>query len=58
MEIFLNNKIADEPDRYGRTALMWAAGRGANDVIDLFIKHHADIHVADQNGANGMHICV
>ena len=52
--MFLNNEIVDDPDRYGRTAFMWAAGKGANDVIEMFIKHQADIHFTDQNGANGM----
>ena len=45
--------VRDEPDIEGRTALMWAAGKGADDVIRMFIRHKADINQADKNGGTG-----
>ncbi len=41
------------PDMDGRTAFMWAAGKGANKVLKMFIKHGVDMHNADKNGGTG-----
>lgn len=54
MEAFLSRKnIRDEADIEGRTAFMWAAGKGADDVIKTFIKHGVDMHHTDKNGGTG-----
>ena len=54
VEAFLSRKtIRDEPDIEGRTAFMWAAGKGADDVIKTFIKHGVDMHHTDKNGGTG-----
>lgn len=45
--------VTDEPDLEGRTAFMWAAGKGADLVISAFIKHNVDIQQQDKNGGTG-----
>ena len=54
MEAFLKNKLKDEPDNEGRTALMWAAGKGADKVIRKFIRHSVDMNSTDKNGGTGI----
>ncbi|KAG8010086.1 Inversin, partial [Nibea albiflora] len=46
---------ADEPDLEGRTAFMWAAGKGSDDVIRtmLALTPHIDINMADKYGGTG-----
>ena len=52
--MFLNyTDVRDEPDLEGRTAFMWAAGKGANDVLEVFIRHGADITQMEKNGSTG-----
>ena len=46
--------VTDEADVEGRTAFMWAAGKGADQVISVFIKHNVDIQQVDKNGGSGM----
>lgn len=56
VEVFLSHPTAgvkDEPDIEGRTAFMWAAGKGADEVIQTFINYGADIHQTDKNGGMG-----
>ena len=54
MEVFLSHKsMQDWPDNEGRSAFMWAAGKGADDVIKVFIKHKVDMHQSDKNGGTG-----
>jgi inversin len=54
VEVFLKRReIRDEPDVDGRTAFMWAAGKGADDVIKTWVKYGADIHEVDKNGGTG-----
>lgn len=54
MEAFLSREdITDEPDMERRTALMWAAGKGADDVIHVMMGHHGDIDATDKIGATG-----
>ena len=45
--------ISDEADVEGRTAFMWAAGKGADNVIAVCIKHNVDIQQVDKNGGTG-----
>jgi inversin len=45
--------VTDEADVEGRTAFMWAAGKGADQVISVFIKHNVDIQQVDKNGGSG-----
>ena len=46
--------ITDEPDLEGRTALMWAAGKGADDVISSMVEiSQPDINATDKTGATG-----
>ena len=56
MSVFLNNQCPDEPDLEGRTAFMWAAGKGADDVIKVFLCHGVDIHQEDKTGDTGNYI--
>ena len=37
----------------GRTAFMWAAGKGADKVIQTFIKYKADMTQTDKTGGTG-----
>lgn len=34
---------------------MWAAGKGANDVIETWVKYGGDIHEVDKNGGTALH---
>ena len=47
--------VKDEPDLEGRTAFMWAAGKGSDDVIRtmLALTPHIDINMADKYGGTG-----
>ena len=48
--------VTDEPDVEGRTAFMWAAGKGADNVTSVFIKHNVDIQQVDKNGGTGLQL--
>ena len=55
MEVFLSRpNVTDEPDNEGRTAFMWASGKGADNVIAVFMRHNVDIQQVDKNGGSGM----
>ncbi len=59
VDVFLSfPNVQDTPDIDGRTAFMWAAGKGANKVLKMFIKHGVDMHNADKNGGTGIFFCV
>lgn len=45
--------ITDEPDLEGRSALMWAAGKGADGVIEIMMTYKQDINATDKTGATG-----
>ncbi|KAM8868838.1 inversin isoform 2-T2 [Spinachia spinachia] len=49
--------VKDEPDLEGRTAFMWAAGKGSDDVIRtmLSLTPHIDINMADKYGGTALH---
>ncbi|KAM8825900.1 inversin isoform 2-T2 [Synchiropus picturatus] len=49
--------IKDEPDLEGRTAFMWAAGKGSDDVIKtmLTLTPNIDINMADKYGGTALH---
>lgn len=54
--MFLSHpSVKDEPDLEGRTAFMWAAGKGSDDVICtmLALSPHIDINMADKYGGTG-----
>ncbi|XP_072316772.1 inversin [Eucyclogobius newberryi] len=56
--VFLSHpSVKDEPDLEGRTAFMWAAGKGSNDVIStmLTLTPHLDINMADKYGGTALH---
>ncbi|KAI5620838.1 inversin isoform X1 [Silurus asotus] len=56
--VFLRHpSIRDEPDLEGRTAFMWAAGKGSDDVIKVMLelKHDMDINMADKYGGTALH---
>ena len=54
MEVFLSRAtVTDETDVDGRSAFMWAAGKGADHVVAIFIKHNVDIQQVDKNGGTG-----
>ena len=50
-QVFLTRaNITDEPDLEGRTALMWAASKAADNVITMWVRFHPDLHQTDKNG--------
>ncbi|KAM4601065.1 inversin isoform 2-T3 [Polymixia lowei] len=56
--VFLSHpSVKDEPDLEGRTAFMWAAGKGSDDVIRtmLTLPPHIDINMADKYGGTALH---
>ncbi|XP_071376347.1 inversin [Centroberyx affinis] len=56
--VFLSHpSVKDEPDLEGRTAFMWAAGKGSDDVIRtmLTLTPHIDINMADKYGGTALH---
>ncbi|XP_031709449.1 inversin isoform X2 [Anarrhichthys ocellatus] len=56
--VFLSHpSVKDEPDLEGRTAFMWAAGKGSDDVIRtmLALTPHIDINMADKYGGTALH---
>lgn len=55
--VFLkHHTVRDEPDLEGRTAFMWAAGKGSDDVIKIMLdlKQDLDINMADKYGGTGV----
>ncbi|XP_058603870.1 inversin isoform X2 [Onychostoma macrolepis] len=56
--VFLKHpSVRDEPDLEGRTAFMWAAGKGSNDVIKIMLdlKKDLDINMTDKYGGTALH---
>uniref|UniRef100_A0A8B9K5L5 Inversin n=1 Tax=Astyanax mexicanus TaxID=7994 RepID=A0A8B9K5L5_ASTMX len=57
--VFLKHpSVRDEPDLEGRTAFMWAAGKGSDDVIKTMLElkgHVLDINMADKYGGTALH---
>ncbi|CAJ1062178.1 LOW QUALITY PROTEIN: inversin [Xyrichtys novacula] len=56
--VFLSHpSVKDEPDLEGRTAFMWAAGKGSDDVLRtmLDLTPHVDINMADKYGGTALH---
>ncbi|XP_069769680.1 inversin isoform X3 [Narcine bancroftii] len=61
VEVFLNHpSVKDDPDLEGRTAFMWAAGKGSDDVLQtmLKVKSDIDINMADKYGGTALHAAV
>ena len=55
MEVFLCREgMKDEADTDGRSAFMWAASKGADDVVRTFIRYDVDMQQADKNGGTGV----
>ncbi|XP_025099577.1 inversin-like isoform X3 [Pomacea canaliculata] len=55
VDVFLSWKNMDEPDLEGRTAFMWAAGKGAANVLQVFFKHGVDVQQEDKTGGTALH---
>ncbi|XP_067304688.1 inversin isoform X2 [Pseudorasbora parva] len=56
--VFLkHHSVRDEPDLEGRTAFMWAAGKGSDDVIKIMLdlKKDLDINMTDKYGGTALH---
>ena len=54
MQVFVSRiGVSDELDMEGRSAFMWAAGKGADEAIRIWVKHGVDIHQVDKNGGTG-----
>eukprot|EP00066_Takifugu_rubripes_P014703 XP_011603969.1 PREDICTED: inversin isoform X2 [Takifugu rubripes] len=56
--VFLSHpSVKDEPDLEGRTAFMWAAGKGSDEVIRtmLGLTPQIDINMADKYGGTALH---
>ena len=52
--MFLSRKnVVDYPDMADRSAFMWAAGKGADDVITVFHKNNVDIQQRDKSEGTG-----
>lgn len=51
--MFLSWKNTDEADLEGRTAFMWAAGKGADNVLRVFFHHRVDVQQEDKTGGTG-----
>lgn len=51
-----HHSVRDEPDLEGRTAFMWAAGKGSDDVIKIMLdlKKDLDINMTDKYGGTGV----
>lgn len=45
----------DHADRYGLTALHWAARTGSVDKVALLLRHGANVNHLDKNGRNVLH---
>lgn len=57
MKLFLRHGDAqDMPDKKGRTAFMWAAAKGSDEVIKAMYSHGSDLHWADKDGNTGLNI--
>ncbi|RXN00783.1 Inversin [Acipenser ruthenus] len=57
VRVFLQHpSVKDDPDLEGRTAFMWAAGKGSDEVIRtmLHLKSDIDINMADKYGGTEM----
>jgi inversin len=46
--------VVDEPDIEGRSAFIWAAGKGADEVIRVYLKHNVDIQQVDSHEGTGV----
>ncbi|XP_030060978.1 inversin [Microcaecilia unicolor] len=58
VKVFLKHpSVKDDSDLEGRTAFMWAAGKGSEDVIRtmLNLKHDFDLNMADKYGGTALH---
>ncbi|KAJ8288416.1 hypothetical protein COCON_G00010750 [Conger conger] len=58
VSVFLRHpSVKDDPDLEGRTAFMWAAGKGSDDVIRTMLDQKADIDInmADKYGGTALH---
>ncbi|KAM6909667.1 inversin [Xenentodon cancila] len=58
VDVFLSHpSVKDEPDLEGRTAFMWASGKGSDDVIRtmLALNPQIDINMADKYGGTALH---
>ncbi|XP_043921544.1 inversin [Protopterus annectens] len=58
VQVFLEHaSVKDDPDLEGRTAFMWAAGKGSDDVIKtmLSLKSDIDINMSDKYGGSALH---
>ncbi|XP_068614259.1 inversin [Brachionichthys hirsutus] len=56
--VFLSHpSVKDDPDLEGRTAFMWAAGKGSDDVIRTMLAQipHIDINMSDKYGGTALH---
>ena len=54
VEVFLNFPgLKDDQDNEGRTAFMWAAGQGADAVLQVFINHKVDMLQTEKMGGSG-----
>ena len=40
--------------QYGNTAMIWAARRGASDVVECLLHHHADPNIVGSNGCSSL----
>ena len=56
VNVFLSWKNTDEPDLEGRTAFMWAAGKGADNVLRVFFHHDVDVQQEDKTGGTGKNL--
>ncbi|KAL4617062.1 inversin [Arapaima gigas] len=58
VSVFLQHpSVRDDPDLEGRTAFMWAAGKGSDDVMRtmMSLKKDIDINMSDKYGGTALH---
>ncbi len=52
--MFLSRQgVEDEPEINGRTAFIWAASKGADAAVGVFIRHGVDMTNSDKHGGTG-----
>lgn len=49
-------QVKDIPDKEGRTALLWAAGKGLAQSIEILASNNIDIQAYDKTGGTALHV--
>ena len=52
----MNDGALRESCSQGRVPLQYATGNGRVDIVELFIRHNADVDIGDNHGATALHL--